>query len=359
MKLLFLTILILPTLGQSASVSFTAQYREAGNIFVIMDCVSGWWDKTFCQDDGAYQKEWSKRFGLTDEEKKLFSKYNDLRQRYYKGLGAPKDEIGPYADGIFAKKASITEDLIAPSFYGSTNLNEALEKLKKVINSEDLAFLAAFYEKFKPKYQMLLDESQPFKKKAGELNRKLARPEYVKFFSKISHYYSVSESLSYEVLFTWYPPLDKDFAVPIDKFLVLQKNPIKHIDWDDEDVVFHEIVHTISVRQPQQQKEAISKVVLDACLIDEKFPKRQKGKIMEEPMAVAVGQILFLKEFFPERLRWDSKLYNNYWISSFAKLIYPVIEDDFTRKEIFSTKTASKIGFLCNELLQTSKLLEH
>jgi len=98
--------------------------------------------------------------------------------------------------------------------------------------------------------------------------------------------------------------------------------------------------------------------VLDACPIDGKFPKEQKGKILEEPMAVAVGQVLFLKEFFPKRLRWDSKLYNNYWISSFAKLIYPVVEDDFAQKAFFSTKTAAKIGFLCNELLQTSGLLE-
>lgn len=247
---------------------------------------------------------------------------------------------------------------MAPSFYSSSSLDEALGKLKKVVSSEDLAFLTAFYEKFKPKYKKLLDESQPFKKKAEELNRKLAKPEYAKFFSKISRYYSVSESLNYEVLFTWYPPLEKDFAVPIDKFLVLQKNPIKHIDWEDEDVVFHEIVHTLSVRQPQQQKEAISKVVLDACPIDGKFPKGQKGKMLEEPMAVALGQVLFLKEFFPKRLRWDSKLYNNYWISSFAKLIYPVVEDDFVQKAVFSTKAAAKIGFLCHELTQTSSFLE-
>lgn len=352
--LIFLFCVLVPSLSHSATVSMTAKYREAANVFVIMDCVSGWWEGTFCNDDGAYQKEWLKRFGISSEDKDLFSKYDALRQRYYKGLGAPKDESGPSSDGIFAKKASISEDLIAPAFYSSDKLEVALEKLSFKVSKGDLVFLKSFYDRFKPRYTKLLEESLPFKKKAAELNRKLSNKKYVNFFSKIAGYYSVSESLRYEVLFTWYPPLDKDFAFPIDRFLVLNRNPIKHIDWDSEDIVFHEIVHTLSVRQPQKQKESISKVFLELCPIEAKFPQGHKTRLLEEPMAVAVGQTLFLKTFFPERVKWNSKFYNNHWISTFSKLIYPVIENEFKQGSRFSTETGKKLGFLCNELVQAS-----
>src|SRR5258708_2738499 len=122
--LITLICLLFSTLSSASTVTITAQYREAANIFVIMDCVSGWWDKTFCQDDGAYQKEWSDRFGSSEQDQDLFSKYDSLRRRYYKGLGLPKDNVGPYSDGVFAKKASITEDRIAPIFYSSQTLED-------------------------------------------------------------------------------------------------------------------------------------------------------------------------------------------------------------------------------------------
>jgi hypothetical protein len=155
---------------------------------------------------------------------------------------------------------------------------------------------------------------------------------------------------SSKLIIVWYPPLSKDFATPVDKFLVMQKNPIKHIDWPDEDIVFHEIVHTLSVRQPQKQKEEISNAFLDLCPMKDKFPKLFGGNLLEEPMAVVVGQILFLKRFFPDRLKWDSKLYNDPWVSSFAKLIYPVVENEIERKQIFSVETGKKLGFLCKEV---------
>jgi hypothetical protein len=324
-----------------------------------MDCVSGWWGKTFCQDDGgAYQKYWTEHFGLTGEEQDLFKKYDSVRQRYYKGLGLPPDDFGPFKDGLFAKRTGIAEDRLAPAFYSSDTLDQALEKLKIVVDQEDLVFLKSFYEHFKPKYQTLLSESKPFKKKAMELSRKLQNKKYASFFSMISRYYSVSENMNYEVLYTWFPPLERDSASPTDKFLVFQQNPIKHINSKDEDIVFHEIIHTLSARQPQKQKEEISKIFLDACpSLTEKFIGTYRGRIMEEPMAVAIGQIQFLKEFSSSRLKWESKLYNNPWISIFAKLIHPVVEDELAKKRQFSVETGKKLGFLCNEFFQASAFM--
>ncbi len=354
---LALMFVLLATNANAARVSILARYSESADVFVIMDCVSGWWDSSYCLDDGAYRNVWKDRFGMSVADIETFKKYDQVRQRYYKGLGLPKDPPEPYSDGIFAKRSSITEDQISPAFFSSESLDEALAKLQAVVSADDLIFLKDFYSKYKPKYEQLLKESLPFKKKAKDLSQRLANKKYAEFFSKISAYYSVSEDLKYEVLFTWYPPIEKDFAFPLDKFLILQKNPIKHIHWEDEDVVFHEIVHTLSVRQPQIQKEQISKILLDGCPIGDVFPKGQQTKIIEEPMAVAIGQILFLKTFFPERLHWDSKLYNNLWISTFSKNIYPVIEEEFRNKEGFSVKTAKKLAFLCNELVQTSAIL--
>ncbi|MDO9183062.1 MAG: hypothetical protein Q7U04_11670, partial [Bacteriovorax sp.] len=355
-KIFLFLLLLFPLLGEAGSISISAKYSEAANTFVIMDCLSGWWDKTFCQDDGGeFQKYWAKRFGLTSEDRDLFKQYDVVRQKYYKGLGLPKDDIGPFKDGLFSKRSGITEDQIAPSFYSSDTLEQSYGKLEKVIKQEDLVFLKSFHKHFKVNYQILLSESEPFRNKTKELNRKLQDKKYADFFAKISRYYSVAENMKYEVLYTWFPPLDRDSASPTNSFLVFQQHPIKHIDSDDEDIVFHEIIHTISARQPQKQKEEISKTFLEACPnIKEKFIGLYRGRVLEEPMAVTIGQIIFLKKFFPKRLKWDSKLYNNPWISEFAKLIYPVIESELDQNNIFSVETGKKLGFLCNEFFQAS-----
>jgi hypothetical protein len=355
MKFVVFLTCFLAAYSYAGGVSITAHYREAADIFDIMDCTSGWWEHTFCADERAYQIEWEKRFGeFSKEDKTFFTQYDQIRRKYFRGLGMPTEDTGPYTDGVFAKRKSITEDLIAPAFYGSNDLDEAISKLNKTLGTADLEFLKKFYDHFRPRYTQLLDESKAFIKKAKALNQKLGNKRYGDCYEKILKYYSVTEKINYEVLYTWWPPIKKDYATPTDKFLVLRQNPIKHFNWDDEDVVFHEIVHTISVRQPQKQKEEISKTLLEKCPIEGKI---QTGKILEEPMAVVFGQIMFLETFKPKQLTWESKLYNNPWISSFAKLIYPVIKAEFQTAKNFSVKTAEKVGFLCNELLQTSDLL--
>ncbi len=357
---IFVFIVSIPSIVLASSISISVKYSEAANTFVIMDCVSGWWDKTFCQDEGgAYQRYWIDRFGLSPEEQALLKKYDALRQQYYKGLGLPKDDIGPYKDVLFAKKSGMNEDQIAPAFYGSDNLDQAFKKLEKILAKDDFEFLRNFYSHFKPKYEVLLKDSEPFKTKVEDLNKKIRNKNYSSFFSKISKYYSVDENMNYVVLYNWYPPLDRDSAFPADKFLVFQQNPKKHIKTKDEDVIFHEIVHTISARQPQKQKEAISNAFLKSCpSVNDKIVGQYRGRILEEPLAVAIGQIEFLKEFFPERLKLDSKLYNNPWISSFAKLVHPIVKDELMKNLNFSEETGKKLGFLCNEFFQASSFME-
>lgn len=356
MKIYLLALLVTiccPRNASAGQVSIKATYRPAANLFDILDCVSGWWDFTYCMDEGAYQKEWKKRFGLSEADRAEFKKYDLFRRRYFRGVGAPKEVYQP-GDGLFAKKSSIHEDLIAPAFYSSQNLAEAFAKLETEVKPADLKFLKGIFQRFEKQLATLAQESEPFRQAAEKLNSALQDIRYSDFYSSVSNFYGVKTELSYEVVFTWWPPLDRDNATPVDQFLILRKNPAKHLSWDDKDVVFHEIVHTISARQPQEQKESISREFLKLCPIEARIPK---GQILEEPLAVAVGQIYFLESFHPSDLHWESKMYNNPWISSFAKVIYPAIKAEILANGQFSSETGKILGKLCAEYLASAKLL--
>ena len=351
-KFVIFTLLIAPS--ALAKVSISAHYREPANTFDIMDCVSGWWDGTFCHDDGEYQREWEKRFGLSTEDRDLFKKYDAFRRKYYRGLGLPKEEF-QRSDGLFAKRAAINEDVIAPVFYSSESLDEAYKKLQKVVQKEDAEFLVQFHARYRSQLKVLLNESKAFQSVAKKLNRELKDKRYQKFFSEVSRYYGTINDVDYEVLLSWWPPIERDNASPTDRFLVLRKNPIKHIDWDDKDVVFHEVVHTISARQAQENKDLHSKAFLKECPIETRLPR---GHILEEPLAVAIGQIYFLSKFHPKSLKWESRLYSKPWISSYSKAIYPVVRSEIENGMRFSEETATKLGKLCAEYLGAAEALK-
>lgn len=348
LKLLYLPFITFFIAGPAFSkVSISAHYREPANSFDIVDCVSKWWDGTFCNDEGAYQKEWENRFGISDEDRNLFKKYDSFRRKYFHGMGLPNVETN-IADGLFSKRRAIDEDPVAPAFYSSQTLEEAYTKLSKITSKEDLDLLRSIHAHFKPQLQVLLGESRQFQVKAEKLNRRLQDIRYQKFFTDIARYYETKLDIHYEVLFSWWPPVERDNASPTDRFLILRKNPLKHINWSEEDIVFHEIVHTISARQPQENKERHSNDFLKICPINGRLPV---GQILEEVLAVAIGQIYFLNRFDPKSLVWESKLYSKPWVSSFAKIVYPVLRDEIESGKIFTSETAVKLGKLCAEYL--------
>ena len=79
-----------------AAVKIKAVYSDASNTFEILDETSMWWED-FC--DPPYQEYWKQKYGIDEEDKKLFARYKELRKRYYdytdqKGVETLKNRNG-------------------------------------------------------------------------------------------------------------------------------------------------------------------------------------------------------------------------------------------------------------------------
>jgi len=334
-----------------AGVTLKASYREAANIFDIMDCSSNWWDG-YCNDDGEYQKEWIRRFKLSDKDKELFTQYKNVREKYYSDVDGKEKDPSKNPNGFFSRTGQIQEDRLAKTFYGAANLNDAFKKLADFVEAKEIEFLKKFYKHFEPDYSKILGESKVFARQAEDLDRYLQNPKFTDFVNKIARFYRVDVDLKYEVLLNWWPPLKATNASPTDQFLVLRVNPTKHPpdkSRGDAEVTFHEVVHTVSARQNQKQKQQVTKKFLDICPV---YPKLKKGWILEEPLAVVLGQFLFLAEFSPKELNFDQSAYNNQWIDAYAKKIYETVKASFAGgKTITDDDLILKLGKLCLELM--------
>lgn len=337
-----------------AGVTFHASYRESASRFQILDCVSEWWDN--CQDDGEYRKEWINRYGaLSQEDLNFFQEYKNLRNRYLVSINEPNDP-NLRKDGFFSRGSSAQEDPFQLIFYSARDQYDAYSKLANLISPDERTWLKKFYAHFEPRVSLLLEESKtPFENWATRLNGELSNPAYSTFFDKIQSFYNVSADINYELLVTWWPPIRRSMASPTDRYLVFQKNPILHMTESDLDIVFHEVVHTISAKQPLQQKKAMTKAFLDICPMQDRL---KRLRILEEPLAVALGQIAFLDEFAPATLHFEDSFYNNPWISVFGKTIYPTLKAELQSGHTITQGFIEKAAKQCLELSGMARTLQ-
>lgn len=77
-----------------------------------------------------------------------------------------------------------------------------------------------------------------------------------------------------------------------------------------------------------------------------------------QKVAVTIGQILFMEKFYPKKLKYDESLYNNPWISTFGRLITPVVRASLAEKKTMDENVTSSFAQICSELIATAKLIE-
>ncbi len=351
MKFLIFLIIWIFTLFVQAKTTIIARYSKVSNIFSTMDQVSNWWPGF---TESEYQSYWKVRFGLSDEDQKLFNTYEKLRWRYYNDPDQTEKDPLKNRNGFFAMLGSIESDPLASIFYSSNTFDEAMERVNNLVSKEDFKFLKDFYKHFESNYSKIIKETEVFEVTSKNVNKIISNNEINNFYDKVRAYYNVKDDINYEVLFVWWPPQKKTLATPSGKYLLMYYNPELHKDFTEQDVVFHEVVHTISMRQPLEQKQKFTKLFLDNCSVGAKI---KKTVILEEPLAVSIGQILFMEKFFPTKLNYSDSLYNNPWISSFGRIITPLVRSDFEKNKSMDEKTILSFSKLCSELVGSARIV--
>lgn len=310
-----------PAPAPTSPSGITVVYRDAANVFEILDNLSGWW-KGKC--DPEYREEWARRFGISAEDEQRFLAYKQIRKRYY-----PRPESDPQADpattrnGLFAPLKA--PDRLAEAFYASSTVDAALSTVAAWMPPEDLGALRQFYDAYRPRYEALLAESRAYPVFATALQQKLDAAQAASFYRDVAHFYGVTEPARFTVLYVWWPPVDHIQANNRGSFLILKYHPDRHRDdaGRDVEIPVHELVHYVSAHQPDERKQALTRAFLAGCDMRQKMPS---PTILEEPLAEA-QQKIFLRLADPARLDFTKRWYSNKWIDAFAKAIYAPVSE--------------------------------
>ncbi len=324
-------------------------YREPANIFTIMDKTS-LWNKVYCNK--VYNDYWIDKIGLTKADQSIFKKYKKLRDKYF----PIKDPEGPI--NLFVSIEFYDRDVIGHAFYEAETMEEAYSKLSTFMTKEEVKFLREFYAQFEKRYAPLLEESKKLSALPKIFMADLNNKELDKYLKKVARFYNSRLGKKYTVLYTWFPLENQSAAFPEGEFMIMQCSPNMPIDRiPGADIVVHEIIHTISVHQPLEQKLQLSEIFLRKFKGLDKFPGYDRLRILEEPLAVVFGQALYLKKFKPElyqKEKYQMIWYNYPWVSTMAQLLEPILEEAFDRGDVLSPDLIEIMSDMAKPLYQIS-----
>ena len=80
-------------------------------------------------------------------------------------------------------------------------------------------------------------------------------------------------------------------------------------------------------------------------------------EILEEPLSVVFGNIIFTKRFRPEKYRLGRRWYGAELVDLFAKLLYPAVMDAPDKKESIAGGFSEEAIALCKSALSASDFL--
>ncbi|NVE95688.1 hypothetical protein [Altererythrobacter lutimaris] len=295
-----------------------AEYSEAVVLFATMDHVSGWW-KGFVEP--AYREDWEKRFGWSEEDQQWADRYAEYRHRTYSDPSQDVD-IATSPQGIFpgSTASAKSTDPLATFMVSQTGAEQALAGLEGMASKQDAAMLRGFYRHFESKWQQILSETEVLAKHPEALQADMSGPEVGQFLDRVETFYNVENTGSFRVFFTRFPSRTRTRAE-----LVAGGNLILHtpLEWAYEDgdwasIVAHEIVHHISSQQADSAKRAMSDRFLAICPLER---RSRRLWVLEEPLAVAIGQAAFSQFVKGERLDPGDNWYGNPWIDITARTL--------------------------------------
>ena len=118
----------------------------------------------------------------------------------------------------------------------------------------------------------------------------------------------------------------------------------------------HEIIHAISRLQSVEQKNKLTTAFFQAYPLKPSLPKYH---IIEEPLAVAVGQMLYLSLFNREKFREcerkkENQWYMDEWINNAGQEIFPLIKQAYEQGQCLDVGLVTKMA----EVIYKAKSLE-
>jgi hypothetical protein len=347
-------------------VAIGVAYREAADLFELLDHVSAWWPDYV---EPAVGDAWRARGLTAPGDSSWFARYARVRARYFdrrgqEGGGRAAGDAVPEAwragSGLFSAAATRTADPVAAAFHAADRVEAALAAIDTLVTREDRAFLQAFYARFTPRAAPLLAETRALTAASRAATAlALTEPTVAAYLTRVATVVAGSGADSaapvtaseadtpYTAVYVWWPDTAQTRATPAGRTLVLRVRPAAGDTVNSADVVAHEFIHAAAATMSAARQRDLSTRVLAGCTPPAGL---RRLVLLEEPIATALGNIEFRRRFQPARFSWRRRWYGEPWVDVYARLLHPVLAERVETGVPLDTAFARDAAALCTAL---------
>lgn len=321
---LVVTLLIAMGLGfpVKAEVRLTIAYSESADLYQTMDNVALWWEGF---NDPRYRQSWEARFGWSEGDQAWANRYAEYRRRSF--VDPSQDlNVATSAHGLFASSISNAQgvDPLSDYFNAQPDVATALRNLETIMSAQDARIVRGFFRHFEPKWRAILAQSAPLEAYAAALRAKMNDAALSRYVDRIAQFYGANAHGEFRVYFTQLPPGVGTSANITSGNVLLLNSPLdvtfEQGEWDT--IVAHEFAHYLSSQQPELRKRRLSDRFLAICTLP---AGGNRGWLIEEPLAVAVGQAAYSELVLGRALDPRSNWYFEPWIDVTARTLWPSV----------------------------------
>ena len=339
-----------------AEVRLTISYSEAADLYQTMDNVALWWNGF---NDPRYRSAWEARFGWSEEDQAWALRYREYRRRTFVDSSQDLD-VTTSPHGLFASSISNAQgaDPLADYLVAQPDIKTALRNLPTIASRDDARMLRGFFRHFEPKWRTLLGESAPLNGYASKLRARIDDAFFSSYVDQIAQFYGAEAEGEFRVFFTQFPAGEGTSANIMSGNVLVLNTPLdvafESGDWDT--IVAHEFAHYLSSQQSDAQKRELSDRFLAICSLP---GRANRGWLIEEPLAVAVGQAAYSQLVLGQPLDTRSNWYSVPWIDITARTLAPSVIDAIrSGKTLEQSTIVEEAAERCRDLISVTESLD-
>ncbi len=289
--------LFLLTSGFADAIELKFQYTPNANIFWMIDQMSQWHDQYTSK---AYRQYWEARIGLNDDDLAQLEKYARMRRRLAKLEGADvMTKLSPWTS-MFGRTGTLPHEQFALAFMEVSTVDDVALVMRLTPEDADTlktTFLR-FAKKMKDDYGRETAHLKGFCEKAQVL---VSVADVAGFLGTLRSFLGITEALpqTIPVDVLWAPP---GYVMPTH----MQYHILLPVSVDqaatDETVLAHlslamrEVSAYLFTKVPADTlSKASARMMAECGLVSVKRPN-----LAAEALLVALGELLFLQERFPD-----------------------------------------------------------
>jgi len=323
---------------EATAIELDFQTGNSANLFWIVDQLSKW-DSRYTSP--RYREYWDGKVKFSDQDYAVLDQYARMRRRLG-GLDKEevKKEISPWTS-LLGSAQVLPHEQFALAFLETKNVNDAAALLNLSVEDKKILIMTLkhFARKMKDYYGVEVAHLKSFNQKARIL---ITLADAGGFIDQMRNFYGVSvplpQTIPVDVL--WAPP---GFVRPahMDYHIILPVS-VDHAETDEAvlqhlSMVVQEVGQYLLSKLPAETLAKASARLLSEC----GFINSNRPEMVREAIQVALGEVLFLRERFPDlpvqqlMVPWDNSLDYPYAVDELSRAFSVALRDYFEQASGF------------------------